>query len=62
MASPKNTLIGLLAGASALALAAVTPSHADGTILSGTSGPVTIVDDTDFIEIDGTFSNDARSR
>ena len=58
MASPKNTLIGLLAGASALALAAVTPSHADGTILSGTSGPVTIVDDTDFIEIDGTFSND----
>jgi hypothetical protein len=58
MASSKNTLIGLLAGASALALAAVTPSHADGTILSGTSGPVTIVDDTDFIEIDGTFSND----
>ena len=58
MASPKKTLIGLLAGASVLALTAVTPSHADGTILSGTSGPVTIVDDTDFIEIDGTFSND----
>ncbi|MFO1123800.1 MAG: autotransporter domain-containing protein [Hyphomicrobiales bacterium] len=56
MKTKNATLIGLLAGASVLAIAAVTPVHAAGLTLSGANESVTIADDTDYVIIDNTFT------
>ena len=59
MKSPRNTLIGLLAGASTLALAAVSPSQADPLqLLTGSTETVIISDDADYVELDGDFAGD----
>ena len=56
MQSSKSGLIGLLAGASVLALAAVSAPAAAEIILSGANASVDITTDTDYVVIDNTFS------